>query len=503
MPDKYLYSDQEVHDMYCNRDFDDEKILIQHQKAKHFKCHICHKKLYTGPGLAIHCMQVHKETIDAVPNAIPGRTDIELEIYGMEGIPEKDMDERRRLLEQKTQESQKKKQQDDSDEYDDDESAASTSFQPQPVQPQQGYIPPMAQPGLPPVPGAPGMPPGIPPLMPGVPPLMPGMPPVMPGMPPGLHHQRKYTQSFCGENIMMPMGGMMPPGPGIPPLMPGMPPGMPPPVPRPGIPPMTQAQAVSAPGILNRPPAPTAAVPAPQPPVTKPLFPSAGQAQAAVQGPVGTDFKPLNSTPATTTEPPKPTFPAYTQSTASTTSTTNSTAAKPAASITSKPATLTTTSATSKLIHPDEDISLEERRAQLPKYQRNLPRPGQTPIGNPPVGPIGGMMPPQPGIPQQQGMRPPMPPHGQYGGHHQGMPGYIPGAMPPYGQGPPMVPPYQGGPPRPPMGMRPPVMSQGTIGHLFDMGEIIWNNKTGTFPEVAIYTVWLLFHVSSRFLEVK
>lgn len=63
---------------YCNRDFDDEKILIQHQKAKHFKCHICHKKLYTGPGLAIHCMQVHKETIDAVPNAIPGRTDIEL-----------------------------------------------------------------------------------------------------------------------------------------------------------------------------------------------------------------------------------------------------------------------------------------------------------------------------------------------------------------------------------------------------------------------------------------
>uniref|UniRef100_A0A2K5REY2 Zinc finger protein 207 n=1 Tax=Cebus imitator TaxID=2715852 RepID=A0A2K5REY2_CEBIM len=327
---------------YCNRDFDDEKILIQHQKAKHFKCHICHKKLYTGPGLAIHCMQVHKETIDAVPNAIPGRTDIELEIYGMEGIPEKDMDERRRLLEQKTQESQKKKQQDDSDEYDDDDSAASTSFQPQPVQPQQGYIPPMAQP-----------------------------------------------------------------------------------------------------------PAPTVTVPAPQPPVTKPLFPSAGQmgtpvtssstassnseslsasskalfpstaqAQAAVQGPVGTDFKPLNSTPATTTEPPKPTFPAYTQSTASTTSTTNSTAAKPAASITSKPATLTTTSATSKLIHPDEDISLEERRAQLPKYQRNLPRPGQAPIGNPPVGPIGGMMPPQPGIPQQQGMRPPIPPVMSQGGRY-------------------------------------------------------------------------------------
>jgi len=73
---------------YCNRDFDDEKILLQHQKAKHFKCHICHKKLYTGPGLSIHCMQVHKETLDRVPNSLPNRGNIEIEIYGMEGIPE-------------------------------------------------------------------------------------------------------------------------------------------------------------------------------------------------------------------------------------------------------------------------------------------------------------------------------------------------------------------------------------------------------------------------------
>lgn len=45
---------------------------------------------------------------------------------------------------------------------------------------------------------------------------------------------------------------------------------------------------------------------------------------------------------------------------------------------------------------------------------------------------------------------------------------------------------------------------QGTIGHsYFTWEKFIWNNKTGTFPDVAIYTVWLLFHVSSRFLEVK
>ena len=81
---------------YCNRVFDDDKILIQHQKAKHFKCHICHKKLYTGPGLSIHCMQVHKETIDKVPNSIPSRGNIEIEIYGMEGIPDEDMKEHER-----------------------------------------------------------------------------------------------------------------------------------------------------------------------------------------------------------------------------------------------------------------------------------------------------------------------------------------------------------------------------------------------------------------------
>ena len=72
-------------------------MLIYHQKAKHFKCHICHKKLYTAPGLAIHCSQVHKEIINSVPNALPSRDNIEIEIYGMEGIPEEDKRAHERL----------------------------------------------------------------------------------------------------------------------------------------------------------------------------------------------------------------------------------------------------------------------------------------------------------------------------------------------------------------------------------------------------------------------
>lgn len=36
-------------------------------------------------------MQVHKESIDKVPNSLPNRSNIEIEIFGMEGIPQEDL----------------------------------------------------------------------------------------------------------------------------------------------------------------------------------------------------------------------------------------------------------------------------------------------------------------------------------------------------------------------------------------------------------------------------
>ena len=48
---------------YCERTFDDEKVLIQHQRAKHFRCSFCSKKLTTANGMAVHVVQVHHETI--------------------------------------------------------------------------------------------------------------------------------------------------------------------------------------------------------------------------------------------------------------------------------------------------------------------------------------------------------------------------------------------------------------------------------------------------------
>ncbi|GMS97041.1 hypothetical protein PENTCL1PPCAC_19215 [Pristionchus entomophagus] len=209
---------------YCNRDFEDDKILIQHQKAKHFKCHMCHKKLFSGPGLAIHCMQVHKETIDKIPGAVVGRDSTEVEIYGMQGIPD---DATRGGFE-----------------FEDMGGAAK--------RPRMDMM---------------GMPPGMGGMMPGMhgggggPPVagMPGGAPPFPGMPPfGMHGMPPFPpRKFIPDPGMpgMPPPPFMPPGfmggrPGGPPGAPWGPPGggpMGPPPPgfpgrmgMPGMPPMPQ-----------------------------------------------------------------------------------------------------------------------------------------------------------------------------------------------------------------------------------------------------------------------
>jgi hypothetical protein len=39
-------------------------------------------------GLSVHMSQVHKEALVAVENALPNRAGLDIEIFGMEGIPE-------------------------------------------------------------------------------------------------------------------------------------------------------------------------------------------------------------------------------------------------------------------------------------------------------------------------------------------------------------------------------------------------------------------------------
>lgn len=83
---------------YCERDFDDQKVLISHQKAKHFKCDKCNRRLNTSGGLSVHLQQVHKETLTAVENAIEGRQGVEPEVFGMMGIPDELLDAHRQRI---------------------------------------------------------------------------------------------------------------------------------------------------------------------------------------------------------------------------------------------------------------------------------------------------------------------------------------------------------------------------------------------------------------------
>ncbi|KAG6329866.1 hypothetical protein ID866_9221 [Astraeus odoratus] len=246
---------------------------MQHQKAKHFKCGMCPRRLNTAGGLAVHIQQVHKlepENLPRIENALPGRDGYEVEIFGMEGIPAPDVaDYKRRkeielgLAAGSISQPQAKRPKVENKPLSEDElraqleahkalMGASSDAPPAPAPeaaaavynaPPTAYVAPPAPtsgipPGVSPPPGIPGVSP--PPFIPGVPPqpAYPGAPPsippfsAMPGFPPGP----------LPPGFPVPPPGMMPP-PGM--LPPGQPP-FPPGVSRPPLPPPTFVPASSA-----------------------------------------------------------------------------------------------------------------------------------------------------------------------------------------------------------------------------------------------------------------
>jgi len=66
---------------YCDKLFQDDKVLETHQKAKHFKCTACDKKLSSAGGLVVHMYNQHKQTITTIANSKPGRESISAEIF--------------------------------------------------------------------------------------------------------------------------------------------------------------------------------------------------------------------------------------------------------------------------------------------------------------------------------------------------------------------------------------------------------------------------------------
>lgn len=73
---------------YCDRTFQNEHELLMHQREKHLRCPSCSKRMLSVPSLMIHASQMHNVSLSVVPNAIPGRDKIDLDVLGMQGIPE-------------------------------------------------------------------------------------------------------------------------------------------------------------------------------------------------------------------------------------------------------------------------------------------------------------------------------------------------------------------------------------------------------------------------------
>jgi len=124
-------------------------------------------------------MQVHKEVIDKVPNSLPNRSDIEVEIYGMEGIPALDIKEH--------------------------EKNKSKGAVPRPGSPSSGEDEPAPKKNKPESSGNGSTTSAAPVQIPMIRPAMPG------GMMPGMAHPGMFAHP--GMHPMMgPMGPFMPPG---------------------------------------------------------------------------------------------------------------------------------------------------------------------------------------------------------------------------------------------------------------------------------------------------
>jgi hypothetical protein len=269
---------------YCGRGFPDEKVLIQHQRARHFKCKKCYKKMSTAHALMNHMYQVHKETMKKVQNAKEGRDSIELAIYGMAGVPQD-------VIDQRNEREAKKGSDDESSEHsgadsdegseEEDEVKEEAPPPPRPTHPSAAAPPPVMQP--------PQLPQFNPMLMGMRPPMsmqmpMPGYyPPPPMGMPPMLGRGLPLPPSMPPSHPMNMMGRGMPmqnmDAPPPPPM------GAPPPPPT--FPPLIQSppQAVfSQPFTQRRSRSPSPGPSGPTPPPYNPSSSYTGGRTAPVEG---------------------------------------------------------------------------------------------------------------------------------------------------------------------------------------------------------------------------
>ncbi|OHT16791.1 Zinc finger, C2H2 type family protein [Tritrichomonas foetus] len=79
---------QKVWCYFCDKVFDDEVHLINHQRMFHFRCPICRRQKMNCKLLVEHMSGVHKQILEKVPNALEGKDSPDNVVFGMKGIPE-------------------------------------------------------------------------------------------------------------------------------------------------------------------------------------------------------------------------------------------------------------------------------------------------------------------------------------------------------------------------------------------------------------------------------
>ncbi|KAK4058539.1 hypothetical protein OIO90_000701 [Microbotryomycetes sp. JL221] len=210
---------------YCERTFEDQAVLLQHQKAKHFRCPHCPRRLNTAGGLAVHVDQVHKLGVDKIENAIPGRDTFDVEIYGMEGIPAADLAAwKQKQAEEKGQQMEGQENRPKKPKW--PSTPLTREELRQQLQIHKALMNGQPLPGVvPPPPGVmiPGMPIPPPPFAMGAPP--PGMPMPPPGFmpPPGMPFPPPPGMQFPPGMPPPPAGMPFPPPPGFSSPFPGAP----------------------------------------------------------------------------------------------------------------------------------------------------------------------------------------------------------------------------------------------------------------------------------------
>mmetsp|Transcript_11194 Transcript_11194/g.11260 ORF Transcript_11194/g.11260 Transcript_11194/m.11260 type:complete len:192 (-) Transcript_11194:27-602(-) len=163
---------------YCDKEFENANILLQHQKNRHFACKSCSRKFSTAASMSTHMSQVHNIAVTKVPNAKAGRDQVDKNVYGMEGVPAEVIEERLQIKVNKKRIKLEKELKLIGIDIDNPKFRLKDYEIPEPRPQKKKDMPPMHMYMGPPPGGL--MPPGMVPRMGPPPGMMPGMPP--PGM---------------------------------------------------------------------------------------------------------------------------------------------------------------------------------------------------------------------------------------------------------------------------------------------------------------------------------